>query len=90
MTRASHGRDEARDTRCWCLRTNAKSLPQWARHWRPDPHSLAAVEAARGDPSFLLAVEDYELRERQHEHSGKYRVETSTSTEKDTKWTKSR
>lgn len=75
MTRASHGRDEARDTRCWCLRTNAKSLPQWARHWRPDPHSLAAVEAARGDPSFLLAVEDYELRERQHEHSGKYRVE---------------
>jgi ferredoxin-NADP reductase/MOSC domain-containing protein YiiM/ferredoxin len=51
------------------LRTNAKSLLQPARHWRPNPLGLAAVEAARGDPTALLALEDYELHERQHEHS---------------------
>jgi ferredoxin-NADP reductase/MOSC domain-containing protein YiiM len=28
-----------------------------ARRWRPSPESLAAVEAAKGDPSLLLAVE---------------------------------
>lgn len=102
------------------LRTNAKSLLQRARHWRPDPHSLAAVEAARGDPSSLLAVETTnsasdttntptqlafpipiraELSRDSLARSspcrglvmtGKYRVETSTSTEKDTEWTKSR
>jgi MOSC domain-containing protein YiiM len=51
------------------LRTNAKSLLQWARHWRPNPFGLAAAEAARRNPTALLAVEDYELHERQHAHS---------------------
>jgi ferredoxin-NADP reductase/MOSC domain-containing protein YiiM/ferredoxin len=40
-----------------------------ARHWRPNSLGLAAVEAARGDPTALLALEDYELHQRQHEPS---------------------
>jgi ferredoxin-NADP reductase/MOSC domain-containing protein YiiM/ferredoxin len=51
------------------LRTNAKSLLQRARHWRPNSLGLAAVEAARGDPTAPLALEDYELHQRQHEPS---------------------
>src|SRR5437588_1117021 len=51
------------------LRTNSKSLLQRARHWRPNSLGLAAVEAARGDPTALLALEDYELHQRQHEPS---------------------
>src|SRR5947209_11127353 len=51
------------------LRTNAKSRLQRARQWRPSPVGMAAVEAGRGDPTALLALEDYELRQRQHEHS---------------------
>jgi ferredoxin-NADP reductase/MOSC domain-containing protein YiiM/ferredoxin len=50
------------------LRANTKSRLQRARHWRPSPVNMAAVEAGR-DPTALLALEDYELHQRQHEHS---------------------
>jgi hypothetical protein len=38
---------------------NANSGLKRARRWRPSPESLAAVSAARGDPSALLALDAY-------------------------------
>src|SRR6516225_847001 len=43
---------------------SANSLLRRARHLGGDAQGLAAVSAARGEPGFLLAVEDPQLRER--------------------------
>jgi ferredoxin-NADP reductase len=43
---------------------DANSPRKRARQWRPNPHSLAAVSAANGDPTALLVLDAYELHDR--------------------------
>src|SRR5262245_4208396 len=42
---------------------SANSLLRRARHWGGDAQGLAAASAARGEPGFVLALEELQLRE---------------------------